>query len=62
MASKENNLASMFPEISNQWHPTKNGELTPNDVTYGSNKRVWWIDENGNEWMARIKYPLRELN
>ncbi|TFH22542.1 hypothetical protein E4G67_04250, partial [Candidatus Bathyarchaeota archaeon] len=55
-ASKENNLASLFPELANQWHPTKNGDLSPTDVTYGSNKRVWWIDKEGNEWQARIKH------
>lgn len=37
-----NSLASLNPELASQWHPTKNGELTPHDVTVGSNKKVWW--------------------
>lgn len=37
-----------------EWHPTKNGELTPKDVTCGSNKKVWWMCEKGHEWEAII--------
>lgn len=43
------------PQLSEQWHPTKNGNLTPNDVTAGSNKKVWWICKEGHEWDATIK-------
>jgi very-short-patch-repair endonuclease len=35
-------LADLFPAAAAQWHPTKNGELTPADVTFGSPKGVWW--------------------
>lgn len=38
-----NNLATTHPEIAKQWHPTKNGELTPEMVTAQSNKKVWWL-------------------
>ena len=31
-----------YPHLVKEWHPTKNGDLTPKDVTYGSNKKVWW--------------------
>jgi hypothetical protein len=31
-ASVTNSLASLFPKIANEWHPTKNGELTSADV------------------------------
>ena len=37
-----NDLLTRSPEIAKEWHPTKNGDLTPNDVTYGSKKKVWW--------------------
>ena len=39
----EKSLQYRFPEIARQWHPIKNGEMTPRDVTYGSEKEVWWI-------------------
>lgn len=38
-----NDLLTKFPEIAAQWHPTLNGTLRPEDVTYGSNKKVWWF-------------------
>jgi len=47
---KDNNLFSMFPEIAKEWHPTKNRDLTPKDVTYGSNTKVWWICDKGHDW------------
>jgi hypothetical protein len=36
-------LAFLHPEISQQWHKEKNGDLTPSQVTPGSNKIVWWL-------------------
>lgn len=39
----EKSLQFRYPEIARQWHPIKNGEMTPRDVTYGSEKEVWWI-------------------
>ena len=29
-------LAEMFPEVAAELHPSKNGDLTPQDVSYGS--------------------------
>ena len=31
-----------YPELSKEWHPTKNGQLTPFLCTKRSNKNVWW--------------------
>lgn len=45
-----NDLASQRPDISQQWHPTKNGKLSPVLVSVGSSKKVWWIDEYNHEW------------
>ena len=36
-------LAETHPDLAAQWHPTKNGELTPYDVTAGTDKSVWWL-------------------
>ena len=30
-------------DLLDQWHPTKNGNLMPNDVSYGSHTNVWWL-------------------
>lgn len=49
-----NILAVRYPKLAKEWHPTKNGELSPYDVTYGSQKKVWWTCTKGHEWEARI--------
>jgi len=54
-ASKENNLLIKNPELAKEWHPKKNGKLTPNDVTANSGKEVWWKCKKGHEWQANIK-------
>lgn len=43
-----------YPEKAREWHPTKNGDLRPNDVTVGYNKKVWWICEKGHEWEYEV--------
>lgn len=37
-----NDLESARPDISAEWHPTKNQSLKPTDFVYGSGKLVWW--------------------
>lgn len=49
-----NDLATLEPTVAKEWHPTKNGALTPQDVTSGSKKRVWWRCSAGHEWQAVI--------
>ena len=51
-----NCLATLNPELAKQWHPTKNKELTANDVTVGTGKKVWWLCDKGDdhEWEAVI--------
>ena len=50
----ENDLASRFPQIAAQWHPTKNGALTPRQVTPYANRRVWWRCPRGHEYRAVV--------
>lgn len=38
-------LSTTHPELAAQWHPTRNGNLTPDKVTAGSARRVWWLCE-----------------
>lgn len=52
---EDNSLESVEPELSKEWHPTKNGDLTPNDVTRSSRKKVWWFCRNcQREWEAFV--------
>ena len=50
----DNDLESLYPDIARQWHPTRNGSLTPDHVTPASNKKVWWICDKGHEYQAVI--------
>ena len=54
-ASDENNLLALFPDTAKEWHPTKNGDLTPNKITYGSHKKVWWLCPKGHSYESAIK-------
>ena len=40
--SVTNSLASLFPELVDEWHPSKNRGLQPTNVVAGSEKGVWW--------------------
>jgi hypothetical protein len=53
-ACKDNCLATLNPKLAKEWHPTKNGKLTPRDITCGSSKEVWWMDKMGHEWQAKV--------
>lgn len=50
----ENDLSVTHPDLARQWHPTKNGTLTPRDVLAGTRRKVWWRCEKGHEWQAAI--------
>jgi len=49
-------LLETHPDIAAEWHPTKNGDLTPDKVVAGSQKKVWWICPKGtdHEWSAAL--------
>ena len=49
-----NDLATVHPELAAEWHPEKNGELTPYDVSPSSGKKIWWKCKNGHEFYAQI--------
>jgi hypothetical protein len=47
-------LAEQDAELTDQWHPTRNRDLTPAEVTSNSGQKVWWQCKNGHEWKAMI--------
>jgi hypothetical protein len=55
-ADKDNCLAAKNPELAKEWHLTKNGNLTPSNVTSSSHKKVWWLCQKNrsHEWQATI--------
>jgi hypothetical protein len=60
-ASPENNLASVFPDVALEWHPTRNTSTTPKDVTPGSGKLIWWRCRRDptHEWRTTVSSRSR---
>lgn len=52
---KENSLAVKFPNVAEEWNYERNGKLTPDLISYGSDKKVWWkCSKCNNEWQAIV--------
>ena len=49
-----NDVGTLFPQLCGEWHPTLNGALTPQDVTKGSHKVIWWECREGHIWKAAV--------
>ncbi|MCB7542316.1 zinc-ribbon domain-containing protein, partial [Tyzzerella nexilis] len=49
-----NSLSAVHPELIAEWSE-KNLPLTPDNVTFGSNKKVWWKGACGHEWETSVK-------
>jgi len=43
-------LNGSHPELAAQRHPTKNGDLAPEQVVDGSHMKVWWICPEGPDY------------
>ncbi len=50
----KNDLMTTHPELAKEWHPTKNGNLTPEKVSYGYGKKVWWLCPHGHEYQSTV--------
>ena len=50
-----NDLATIYPNIATEWHPTLNGNLHPNEVFSSSSKMVWWVCDKGHSYQQTIK-------
>jgi len=54
-------LADRYPDIAAEWDRERN-EMAPEDVTYGSARKVWWrcsVQHCGNRWQAQVKNRTR---
>lgn len=51
-----NDLKTKFPHIAKEWHPTKNGDLLPEQVSGGTRKKVWWKCPLGHEYQTSINH------
>ena len=50
-----NDLASVYPDVADEWHPLRNGSLTPDKVSPYSHTMVWWQCELDHVWAAALE-------
>lgn len=55
-----NDLATRKPKLAEEWYQPLNGELKPENVTLGSNKKVWWKCSDGHVWQAAVYSRTRK--
>lgn len=51
-----NDLATANTKLAAEWHPTRNGQLEPNQLHVGSHKKIWWqcSKDPSHEWQAQV--------
>jgi len=51
------------PLLVKQWHPTKNNDLKPENVSYGSGKKIWWYNTKcKHTWKTSINNRVLNLS
>ena len=52
---RENSLSERFPELVKEWFQEKNGDITPNMISSGSNDKYWWkCNKCGYVWKTQV--------
>lgn len=59
--SEPRRLSALRPDLAREWHPTKNGNLSPRDITPDSSANVWWLCANGHWWQAAVRDRIHGL-
>jgi len=57
-----NDLSTCAPEAAAEWHPTKNGTLTPDNVLAYSTQEAVWLGKCGHEWSAKVVNRTRGVS
>lgn len=58
----ETDLATIRPDLLNEWDYEKNSSISPHDITAGSGKKVWWKCSKGHSWETSICYVAKIRN
>lgn len=43
LEKEKSSVKALFPELAKQWDYERNGTLLPENISYGSERKVWWI-------------------
>jgi rubrerythrin len=53
----DRSLATRYPELAAEWHPTRNAGLDVRMIGHASQRRVWWrCKQCGHEWRTTVKH------
>jgi len=57
-----NSFLTLYPKMSKEWHPTKNGNLGPKDLIAGAKFKVWWkcIKDDKHIWEENVDYRVNQ--
>ena len=55
-----NDLRTCFPYLALQLHPTRNGEITGENILAGSSDKLWWLCPVGDEYESRVSSRTRK--
>ena len=58
----QNDLKTLYPEIAEQWHPTLNGDVTPDMVSAHSNNKYYWICDERHPYDMSPDHRVRGQN
>ncbi|WP_417503844.1 zinc-ribbon domain-containing protein [Microbacterium sp.] len=56
----QNSMRTTRPDLSAQFHPHKNGMLTPDNLLATTPRVLWWVCKEGHEWQASGKNRARD--
>ncbi len=62
LPSESNNLAAVHPVLAAQWHPTRNGDLVPTEVTQCSNRKAVFVCDRGHEWETQVNLRIKHVD
>lgn len=51
---EQNSLTKQIPALAAEWDDEMNAPLTPQSVTTGSHKLIWWRCPKGHSWRAAV--------
>lgn len=57
-----NDLKTQRPELMNEWNYGRNSNINPENLSVGTNKKVWWICEKRHEWQATVSNRSKARN
>lgn len=49
-----NDFGTICPDVAKDWHPSKNGDLLPENFLPNSHEEVWWRCSESHEWKQMI--------